>query len=357
MKKPCGRRVSTATCMPGLPKVVRFFTNSSSFPALGPVKTCTTATCLGAPACGAAAEAETAGCAGFAGAAAWAGAAGTSWCASNLPVLSTASSCVGLLPACVCIKPCISAGLFAAGAGVACLTGARRTIVFSKSAGLVWVTWSLMYFSLYLPISITSLFCRKCFLVGFPFTSSPLVLSRSSRKESCKMVTIAACSPLTAKLSMAMSLCALRPMVMRSLLRGYSLIITPSMLSINFAAIVVTLVLNYFSNQLSSLAANHAARQICPLPSPVSPKHYRGRHYRSPSVSTDLPQAANYSATHKAWTEYLHPPPCRSNRPNTAGKYPQPTRHAHGFPDPHRHQSRPRASPNFCSWTSAHLQR
>jgi hypothetical protein len=33
---------------------------------------------------------------------------------------------------------------------------------------------------------------------------------------------------------------------MRSLLSGYSLITTPSKLSINFAAIVVTLVLNYW---------------------------------------------------------------------------------------------------------------
>jgi hypothetical protein len=33
-------------------------------------------------------------------------------------------------------------------------------------------------------------------------------------------------------------------MVMRSLLRGYSLITAPSMLSINFAAIVITLVIS-----------------------------------------------------------------------------------------------------------------
>jgi len=52
---------------------------------------------------------------------------------------------------------------------------------------------------------------------------------------------MAACSPLIARLSMTMSLCALRPMVMRSLFSGYSLSTAPSMLSISFAAIVVIL--------------------------------------------------------------------------------------------------------------------
>jgi hypothetical protein len=90
-------------------------------------------------------------------------------------------------------------------------------------------------FSLYLPSSMMSLFCRKCFLMALPFTTVPLVLPRSSRNESFRMVTMTACSPLTARLSIWMSLCGLRPMVVRSLAKGISLSTSPSMLSISLA--------------------------------------------------------------------------------------------------------------------------
>ena len=82
---------------------------------------------------------------------------------------------------------------------------------------------------------MTSLFCRKCFLIGLPLTTVPLVLPRSSRNESLRIVTMTACSPLTARLSIWMSLCGLRPMVVRSFVKGISLSTRPSMLSISFA--------------------------------------------------------------------------------------------------------------------------
>ncbi len=44
-----------------------------------------------------------------------------------------------------------------------------------------------------------------------------------------------ACSPLTARLSIWMSLWGLRPMVVRSFVKGISLSTRPSMLSISFA--------------------------------------------------------------------------------------------------------------------------
>src|SRR5437899_1674201 len=75
-----------------------------------------------------------------------------------------------------------------------------------------------------------------------------LVLPRSSRNESCRMVTMTACSPLTARLSIWMSLCGLRPMVVRSLARAISLRTRLSILSISFA-IAVSLCSNYL-NQL-----------------------------------------------------------------------------------------------------------
>ena len=65
----------------------------------------------------------------------------------------------------------------------------RSTMVFSKSAfspagaGGAGAA-SPMNFSLYLPSSMTSLFCRKCFLIVLPLTNVPLVLPRSSRNES-----------------------------------------------------------------------------------------------------------------------------------------------------------------------------
>jgi hypothetical protein len=64
------------------------------------------------------------------------------------------------------------------------------------------------------------------------------VLPRSSRNESFNIVTMSACSPLTARLSIWMSLCALRPIVNRSLSSGTSLITALSRLMINFAMAV-----------------------------------------------------------------------------------------------------------------------
>src|SRR4029079_16723303 len=79
--------------------------------------------------------------------------------------------------------------------------GDRSTMVFSKSALVVIAGVSLTYLSLYLPISMMSLPCKKCFFTGWPLTKVPLVLPRSSRKESLRIVIITACSPLIAKLS------------------------------------------------------------------------------------------------------------------------------------------------------------
>ena len=120
---------------------------------------------------------------------------------------------------------------------IAFIAEGRSTMVFSKSAAEAAGCWpgSARYFSLYLPSSMMSLFCRKCFLTALPLTSVPLVLPRSSRNESFRIVTITACSPLTARLSIWMSLCGLRPMEVRSFTKGISLSTNPSMLSISFA--------------------------------------------------------------------------------------------------------------------------
>src|SRR5689334_9340121 len=127
----------------------------------------------------------------------------------------------------------------ALGGGGAALAGFLMIIVFSKSAAVAAVGASLKYLSLCLPISTTSLFCRKCFLIGLPLTIVPLVEPRSSMKESLRMVMIAACSPLTARLSIWMSLWALRPMRVRSLERLNSLSTCPSTLRISLAMVVV----------------------------------------------------------------------------------------------------------------------
>ena len=108
-------------------------------------------------------------------------------------------------------------------------------MVFSKSPVEACAGASLKYFSLCLPISITSLFCRKCFLIGLPLTKVPLVEFRSSMNESLRMVMMAACSPETAKLSTWISLCGLRPRIVRSLVSVISLRTVPSTLKISFA--------------------------------------------------------------------------------------------------------------------------
>src|SRR5258706_4296987 len=122
--------------------------------------------------------------------------------------------------------------------------GLRVIIVRSKSCAVACAGASLKYFNLCLPISITSLFCRKCFLMGLPLTSVPLVEFRSSMNESFRMVMIAACSPDTARLSTWISLCGLRPSVVRSLLSEISFSTVPSTLTIS-VAMVLTL-RNYF---------------------------------------------------------------------------------------------------------------
>src|SRR5260221_1653216 len=120
------------------------------------------------------------------------------------------------------------------------MAAGRSTMVFSKSAfsPLAAGAASPTNLSLYLPSSMTSLFCRKCFLIGLPLTTVPLVLPRSSRKESLRMVTITACSPLTARLSIWISLWGFRPRVVRSFVRGISLSTSPSILRISFAIAV-----------------------------------------------------------------------------------------------------------------------
>src|SRR5688572_1843295 len=179
------------------------------------------------------------GCAGRAGAAGAAG-AGAAGGAAGLTVSFSAwaagagAAARGAITA-AAAPPGFAAGAFTSAA--ARIAAGRSTIVFSKSAlsAAAAGAASPTNLSLYLPSSTTSLFCRKCFLTGLPLISVPLVLPRSSRKESFRIVTMTACSPLTARLSIWMSLCGLRPMVVRSLERGISLSTRPSILSISFA--------------------------------------------------------------------------------------------------------------------------
>jgi hypothetical protein len=144
-----------------------------------------------------------------------------------------ASAPRGFSPVCVSLRDLSGAG------GGAAFAGFLMIMVFSKSAAVAAVGASLKYLSLCLPSSTTSLFCRKCFLIGLPFTMVPLVLPRSSMNESFRMVMIAACSPLTARLSIWMSLWGLRPMRVRSLESVNSLSTCPSTLRISLAMVFV----------------------------------------------------------------------------------------------------------------------
>ena len=60
---------------------------------------------------------------------------------------------------------------------------------------------------------------------ALPLTIVPLVLPRSSRNESARMVTTCACSPDTAGYGRHTSLSARRPIVMRSFTSGTSLVV------------------------------------------------------------------------------------------------------------------------------------
>src|SRR5260221_9156957 len=238
----------TATCRPGLAIVVRFLVRSRVRPAAAPESTWIAASRSGvAPAAapgaelgvGAGGEVEVAeaagGGGGGAGACAGAGAGGE----VAVVVADGAAAALGVSGAIafrlVCVSPM---PLSAAGGGGAALAGFLMIIVFSKSAAVAAVGASLKYLSLCLPISTTSLFCRKCFFTGLPFTIVPLVLPRSSMNESLRMVMMAACSPLTARLSIWMSLWAFRPMSVRSFESGNSLSTCPSTLRMSLAMVL-----------------------------------------------------------------------------------------------------------------------
>src|SRR5215472_9095212 len=75
-------------------------------------------------------------------------------------------------------------------------------------------------------MSISSRSRRKCLATGSSLTSVPLVLLRSSRKESARIVTTTACSPLTARFGRTTSLPARRPIVRRSRSSGISSVLS-----------------------------------------------------------------------------------------------------------------------------------
>src|SRR6185312_490740 len=235
-----GRFVMTATCTPGLPTVVRFFVRSRVLPAAAPESTWIIASRTAPAAAGPGAWAAGAGAAGAAGRAGagsgggFAGAGAGGVVVVGPPAAGAFADSAASAFRFVCVSPIALSG---AGVGPA-FAGFLMIIVFSKSAAVAWAGASLKYLSLCLPISTTSLFCRKCFLMGFPLTMVPLVLPRSSMNESLRMVMIAACSPLTARLSIWMSLWGLRPMSVRSLESVYSLSTCPSTLRMSLAMFV-----------------------------------------------------------------------------------------------------------------------
>src|SRR5262245_44476408 len=172
MKYPCGRLVMTATCTPGLPSVVSAFVCSISLPAFAPERIWIAATlppaAIGCEAdigcevaivdipCEVAIGCDAEGGGGDGGCVT--GAAGFSGCEVAIAGEGWEVDIVG--------TDCEVDAAAGAAAGFGAAPG-RSTIVFSKSwAEAVLPAWSLMYFSLYLPSSITSFDCRKCFLIG-----------------------------------------------------------------------------------------------------------------------------------------------------------------------------------------------
>src|SRR5579862_1906037 len=268
----------TATCMPGLPIVVRFLVRSSVRPAAAPESTWIAASRsdpeagaapppAGAAAGGGAAGAAAAGGGGGGGGGAGGGAAGAgAGLGSGAEVAVAVGEAGGFVVSAASgfRLVCVSPGPFSAtgGGGGAAFAGLRMIIVFSKSAAVAAVGASLKYLSLCLPISTTSLFWRKCFLTGLPLTMVPLVLPRSSMNESFRIVMIAACSPLTARLSIWMSLCGLRPIRVRSLESWYSLSTCPSTLRMSLAIVVF---LGYYLPEECLEAREPAARDAVGL--------------------------------------------------------------------------------------------
>src|SRR5690348_868233 len=213
--------------------VVRFLVRSSVLPAAAPESTWIAASRSAPPAAAIAAEAPPgAGDAVAAGDGVGVGAGPGGVVVVGPPAAGAAGFASGATAfRLVCVSPVDFSG------GGPAFAGLRLIIVFSKSAAVACAGASLKYLSLCLPISTTSLFCRKCFLIGFPFTMVPLVEPRSSMNESLRIVMMAACSPLTARLSIWMSLWGLRPMRVRSLERVYSLSTCPSTLRMSLAMV------------------------------------------------------------------------------------------------------------------------
>src|SRR5579862_9562938 len=258
----------TATCRPGMPMVARFLVRSRMRPRVGPVSTWIAASrpppLAGAPAGAAAAAAAGAALAAAGGAAGGEVSVGLGpggVVVVGPPAAGAAGALAASAPSALRLVWVSPIALSGAGVGPA-LAGLRMIMVFSKSAAVAAVGASLKYLSRCLPISTTSLFCRKCFLIGLPFTMVPLVLPRSSMKESFRIVMTAACSPLTARLSIWMSLCGLRPIRVRSLESWYSLSTCPSTLRMSLAIVVF---LGYYLPEECLEAREPAARDAVGL--------------------------------------------------------------------------------------------
>ncbi len=86
------------------------------------------------------------------------------------------------------------------------------TIVFSNSSAGSSPSLSTKR-SVWWPTVMTSSSCSACFLMILPLTYVPFVLFRSSRNESLRMLITSAWWPLTAGLSIRMSLSGRRPTV------------------------------------------------------------------------------------------------------------------------------------------------
>src|SRR5258705_10596885 len=161
----------TATCRRGLPMVVRFLVRSSVRRAAAPESTWIAASRSGvAPAAGGAAW-ETLG-AGAGGEVVVAGAEG-GWDAmgDEVAVVVADGGTGGGLGASGCIAfrlVWVSPMDLSAAGGGAALAGFLMIMVFSKSAAVAAGGASLKYLSFCLPISPTSLFCRKCFFTRLP---------------------------------------------------------------------------------------------------------------------------------------------------------------------------------------------
>ena len=168
------------------------------------------------------------------------------------------------------------------------------------------------------------------------------------------MVTITACSPLMARLSIWMSLCGLRPMVVRSLVSGYLLEHQAVHAEYQLRHLVLPVRTRSLEARRAAGRTSHARPDsLCLMRTRIT--ETLSRPPLSLAICTKLRCASSRLAASACARSCRspRPRPCRSGRPSRADRCRPAGRHSRGSPARPSDRRPARASPGSCSASAA----